>query len=105
MVNLEFHFFIFLGKHFSFKLFKFYIFSRFLYNKYNFFILQWIFIYNFYFCAIVLLNSNLLKLLKYLYPFLSYAKNILFLFFQNNFLLNLSKKIRFFGQKVLLNVF
>ena len=74
--HLEFRFFIFLRKKFSFKFYIFQGFCRI--NTTFYFSMDFhIFLLSF---AVVLLNSNLLKFLKYLYPFLSYAKNILFYF-------------------------
>ena len=91
MVNLEF-LFIFLNKilllsYLSFKIFQ--CFCRI--YLYNFFIFQRIFLFFYCHLAAVLLKSNSLEFLKYLYPFLSYAKNI-FIFF-SKIILNLSKNI------------
>ena len=77
MINLEFTFLILLKKNFASKLFMFLKFSKFLYNLHNFFF-QWIFILFDCHLAVVLLNSNLLEFLKYLYRLLSFAKNISF---------------------------
>ena len=72
MVNLEFHFFYI-------KLIKFQNFVE-VFVEYTqfFFFFQRIFKKNFCLLAVVLLNPNPLEFLKYLYPFLSYAKNKFF---------------------------
>ena len=79
MVNLEFHFFYFLRKTFlsSYLSLTFQGFCRI--NKKKLFFNGFSYFFYFHF-AFVLLNSNLLKFLKYLCPFLSYAKNI-FIYF------------------------
>ena len=90
MVNLGFLFFIFLKKnvlliYLSFKNFQSFcrIYTAFLFSNG--------FSYFFYCClALVLMNPNLLKFLKYLYLFKSYAK-IMFLYF-SKIILNLTKE-------------
>ena len=87
MVNLEFHFFIFGRKKFSFQLFMFYIFSRFLYNKYNFFLLLFC-------CCPAELES--VEIFEISLSVLQLCQNIFFHFSKIILNLTLSKKLFFF---------